>query len=94
MATIIVRHKVKDYESWKTVFDGFADNRKAGGETSFQILHSDDDPNNVFGIVEYDSIDNARKFFSSPDLKEAMGNGGVLEQPDIYYLEEYSSGKL
>ncbi len=92
MATVIVRHKVKDYEIWKSVFDGFADNRKAGGETSFRILHLDDDPNNVFGIVEYDSLDNARKFFSGSELKEAMGNAGVMEQPDIYYLEEYFTG--
>ena len=55
MATVIVRHKVKDYEAWKVVFEGFADNRKAAGETSFRIFHLDDDPNNVLGIVEYDS---------------------------------------
>ncbi len=92
MATVIVRHKVKDYEAWKVVFEGFADNRKAAGETSFRICHLDGEPNNVFGIVEYDSLENAKKFFGSPDLKEAMGNGGVLEQPDIYYLKEYISG--
>jgi hypothetical protein len=55
-------------------------------------LHLDGEPNNVLGIVEYDSLENARKFFSGPELKEAMGNGGVLEQPDIYYLKEYISG--
>ena len=92
MATVIVRHKVKDYEAWKVVFEGFADNRKAAGETSFRIFHLDDDPKNVLGIVEYDSLENARNFFSSPELKEAMGNGGVLEQPDIYFLKEYISG--
>ena len=92
MATVIVRHKVKDYEAWKVVFEGFAANRKAAGETSFRICHLDNDPNNVLGIVEYDSLENARNFFSSPELKEAMNNGGVLEQPDIYYLKEYISG--
>jgi hypothetical protein len=92
MATVIIRHKVKDYEAWKIAFDEFADNRKAGGETSFRILHLDDDPNNVFGIVEYNSLENARNFFSSPELKEAMGNAGVIEQPDIYFLNEFASG--
>ena len=92
MATIIVRHKVKDYEEFKVAFDAFAENRKAGGEKSFRILHQDDDPNNVFAIVEYDSLENARTFFSTPELKEAMGNAGVIDQPDFHYLEEYASG--
>ncbi|MCH7773499.1 MAG: antibiotic biosynthesis monooxygenase [Bacteroidetes bacterium] len=92
MATVIVRHKVKDYESWKSAFEGFRDQRKAGGEMSFRILHLDDEPNNVFAIVEYDSLDNARNFFGGSELKEAMGNAGVMEQPDIYYLKEYFAG--
>ncbi len=92
MATVIVRHKVKDYETWKTAFEGFRDQRKAGGEMSFRILHLDDEPNNVFAIVEYDSLENARNFFGGSELKEAMGNAGVTEQPDIYYLKEYFAG--
>lgn len=92
MATVIVRHKVKDYKTWKPVFDKFVDARRAGGEKSYQIFHLDDQPNNILAIVDYDSLDNARKFFSSPKLKEEMGKGGVLEQPDIFYLKEYGSG--
>ena len=94
MAHVIVRHKVKDYQTWKTTFDNFADARKAAGEKSYQILHLDDNPNNVVGFMEFDSLENARRFFDSSEVKETMGNAGVIEQPDIYFLEEYIHGIL
>ncbi len=92
MAQVIVRHKVKDYSAWKSVFDGFANNRRTGGEKSYRIYHPDDDPKNIFVIVEYDSLNNAKNFLGSSELKQAMRDSGVVDQPDIYYLEEYDSG--
>jgi len=92
MAHIIIRHKVKDYTEWKTAFDGFLETRRGAGEKSFQIFHSDDDPNNVWALFKWDSLDNARMFMASTDLKEAMGSAGVLEQPDVYFLEDYDQG--
>jgi heme-degrading monooxygenase HmoA len=94
MAQLFVKHKVKDYSSWKKVFDGFIETRRAGGEKKYQIFHPDDDPNNLLTIFEWDNLENARKFVSSPDLKKAMGNAGVTEQPEVYFLEEYAEGNL
>ncbi|MGA9292278.1 MAG: hypothetical protein WCE54_02125 [Ignavibacteriaceae bacterium] len=94
MAHLLIRHKVKDYPAWKKVFDGFIDTRKAGGEKTYQILHTDNDSNNLVALFEWDSLENAKKFTSSPILKETMGNAGVVEQPEIYFLEEYAEGKV
>ncbi len=94
MAHLLIRHKVKDYPAWKKVFDGFIDTRRAGGEKSYQILHTDDDSNNLVSIFEWNSLENAKKFTSSSELKEAMGNAGVVDHPDIYFLEEYTAGKV
>ena len=94
MAHLLIRHKVNDYPVWKTVFDGFIDTRKKGGEKTFQILHTDNDSNNLIALFEWDNLENAKKFTSSSELKEAMSNAGVVEQPDIYFLEEYASGKV
>lgn len=92
MAHVIVRHKVQNYPTWKSAYDEFVEARKTGGEKSYHIFHLDDDPNNVFALVEYDSLENARNFFASSELKDAMGKAGVIEQPDIYFLEEYAKG--
>jgi len=94
MAHLFIKHKVKDYTAWKKVFDGFIETRKAGGEKSYQILHPDNDPNNLLAIFEWDSLENARRFTGSSELKNAMSNAGVIEQPEVYFLEEHAVGTV
>lgn len=94
MAHLLIRHKVKNYGEWKRVFDGFISTRKAGGERNYQIYHPDNDPNNVLAMFEWDNLNNARKFTSSSELKDAMSKAGVLEQPEIFFLDEYESGSV
>ena len=94
MANLFIRHKVKDYTAWKATFDGFIETRRAGGEKSHQIFHPDDDPNNLLLLFEWDSLANARAFMTNPELKEAMGEAGVIEAPEAYFLEEYERGKV
>ena len=94
MAHLLIRHKVKDYPAWKKVFDGVIDTRRAGGEKSYQILHTDNDSNNLVALFEWDNLENAKRFANSSELKEAMGNAGVVDHPDIYFLEEYTEGRV
>jgi quinol monooxygenase YgiN len=94
MAQLFVKHKVKDYNAWKKVFDGFVETRKASGEKNYQIFHPDNDPNNLLAIFDWDNLENAKKFAGSQELKGAMQNAGVIEKPEIYFLEEYTSGNV
>lgn len=88
MSYILIRHKVKDYDKWKSVFDENSDFRKAGGEKGGRLFHNIDDPSETIIIFKWDTIENARKFIASDDLKKAMQKAGVAEKPDIYFLEE------
>jgi heme-degrading monooxygenase HmoA len=90
----MVRHKVNDYKSWKEAFDNFVDFRRSSGEKSFQILQHDEDSQNLFLLFEWDSADNAQKFFDSPDLKSTMEKAGVAEEPEINFLSESARGVL
>ena len=92
MVYVFSQHKVKDYASWKVVFDSAVEMRRASGEKSWQIFHPDDDPNNIVVLFGWDNLENARAFLANPGLKEAMGKGGVLEPPTVYFLEEYEQG--
>lgn len=94
MAYLLIWHKVKDYTAWKSNFDNAAEMRKAGGEKSYQILHPDDDPNNLVLLFEWDNLDNARNYVAAPELKEAMQQAGVVEEPEIYFLEEVARGSV
>ncbi|UCB52975.1 MAG: antibiotic biosynthesis monooxygenase [Candidatus Zixiibacteriota bacterium] len=92
MAYMVIRHKVKDYDAWKVGFDNAIDIRKAGGEKSFRIFQLVDDRNDVVAIFEWDSLDNAKKFVDSPELREAMEKAGVSEEPKVNFLEEVAQG--
>ena len=94
MTTLRVNHKVKDYDSWKTVFDNFRDTRKKGGEKSYQIWRNQSDPNDLDLQFEWDSEEKARTFFKYPELKSTMEQAGVTSEPEIRYLQEADKGKL
>ncbi|UCH66248.1 MAG: hypothetical protein JSW63_03710 [Ignavibacterium sp.] len=94
MAHLFIKHKVADYTAWKKTFDEFVETRRAGGEKSFQILHPENEPNNLYLMFEWDSIANAQKFLDSSELKNAMQEAGVTEEPQISFLNEYDKGML
>ncbi len=94
MANIIARHRVSNFDSWKAIFDSVVDMRRDAGERSYTIWRSTEEPNNVFLHFAWDSAENARNYFGSPDLKNAMHAAGVIEEPEIHFLEEAASGTL
>lgn len=93
MANLLVHHKVEDFNKWKPLFDGHASFRSQMGAKSGKVFHSEDNPNDIFILFEWDSLENAKKFSHSDSLKEVMMNAGVIGMPNIHFLEEYSTGK-
>ncbi|MFN2291243.1 MAG: antibiotic biosynthesis monooxygenase [Anaerolineae bacterium] len=89
---MFVRHSVKDYDEWKSVFDSVSDLRKRNGELSYQILREDNGSGRVFALFEWDNLDNARKYAASPELKAAMERAGVTGKPEISFLEQAARG--
>lgn len=92
MTTVLIKHPVEEYAKWKSAFDDFIDYRKAGGEKSYQICRPIDEPNNVVILFEWDSVENAKKFLDSQDLKDAMQKAGVVGPPEITLMETTAKG--
>lgn len=88
MTSVLVRHKVKDYEKWKIVFDEHSNFRKENGSKGGHLFRNANDPNETVIIFEWDNLENAKKFVQSENLKEAMKKAGVTGKPTIYFLEE------
>ena len=38
-------------------------------------------------LLEIEDVDRARAFSESDDLRETMQKAGVIDKPDIYFLE-------
>jgi hypothetical protein len=85
---LLVRHQVQDYERWKPLFDEHGLTRKANGSMGGQLFRSADNPNEIVMLIEVEELDRARQFAQSDDLRQAMQQAGVTDQPDIYFLEQ------
>ncbi|HRB82168.1 MAG TPA: antibiotic biosynthesis monooxygenase [Nitrospira sp.] len=93
MPHVLIIHEVEAYPAWKAVFDGAADLRKRAGEISYQLLRYDQDANRVVHFSTWSSLENARRFFESPELVKLRRAAGV-KAPDFLYLEEIERGVL
>ncbi len=90
MAHLLVHHHVDDYGKWKPFFDEHASERQRAGSKGERLFRSSKDPNEIFVIMEWDSMENAQKFTQSDSLKGAMKKGGVQGIPEAHFLEEIS----
>lgn len=87
MWVLLVEHRVQDYRQWKAAFDGDAAMRKAGGERSYRIFRSLQDPNDLTLLFEWEDLATFQKYAQSPELQEAQRKAGLLSQPRAYVLE-------
>ncbi|WP_345969544.1 hypothetical protein WCX72_09410 [Sulfurimonas sp. HSL1-6] len=87
MAYMMVRHKVRDFNAWKPGYDGHKPARDAAGLKEVYLLQNADDPQEVIALFEAADLEKARAFAASEDLKQKMQEVGVIDRPDIYFLE-------
>jgi len=91
MVSLLIHHKVKDFSSWKVVFDSAFMLRKDSGESSFRIYHDVSDPNELTLWFEWESVASAEKFTKSEELARQMRLAGVEGKPDICIVQEIVS---
>ena len=60
MIVLQIEHRVPDYDNWKKVFDSDPMGRKKSGVLRYKIFRQTDDPNNVVGELEMNSLDEAK----------------------------------
>lgn len=88
MSHFLIRHKVEDYAKWKPVFDSDSGNRQKHGSKGGRLFRNADNPNEVIILWDWESLEQARQFTQSPELKQKMHDAGVADRSDIYFLEE------
>jgi heme-degrading monooxygenase HmoA len=93
MPYILVHEKVRDFTSWKAGFEGNASMRQTAGSKGGQVFQNPDDPNEVVVLLEWDDLQKARDFASSPQLRQAMERSGVIGEPHIHVIEQAAQAK-
>jgi hypothetical protein len=87
MSYVMVKHTVADYARWKPIFDADGANREIGGSKGGQLFRSADDPNEVVMLFEWD-LEKARQYSQREEVRAKMQEAGVLDPPEISFLEE------
>lgn len=86
MTFYVVNCKLEDFDKWKKVYDSFEPTREKYGVKERYVIQSIEDANTVVVIGEGD-LESVTRFLGSEDLKNGMGEAGVLGPPDIYIGE-------
>jgi hypothetical protein len=87
-ATLIVRHTVADYDSWRKVYDEVDPLRAKHGCTAQRVMHVPGDANDVAGTHDFPTVAQAEAFAADPALREAMDRAGVTGVPRIEVFED------
>ncbi len=88
MIHVLVRHKVAEFNRWKESFDSHLNTRMHAGELAFRLFQGVDDPRDVTLLLDWDSVEHARRFMSSDELRSRMQQAGVVGTPDVQYIED------
>jgi len=91
MINVLIHHEVADYTAWKAIFDSNLDWRHKHGERSCRIFRDAGNVNDLTLFFEWDSLDSARAFIASDELKAKMAKAGVKGPPRVDFLTEVHS---
>jgi hypothetical protein len=84
MIRLFVRHTVSSYDAWRKVYDDFDPTRRSMGVTGDAVYRGATDPNDVTVTHDFDTVEKAKAFIESAELRQAMGNAGVAGEPQIW----------
>jgi hypothetical protein len=91
MINVVVHHEVADYAAWKAAFDSNLDWRRKNGELTCRVFRDAGNANILTLLFEWESLEKARVFLASDELKSKMASAGVKGPPRVDLLNEVHS---
>lgn len=85
MVRLFIRHRVQDYAAWRKGYDGFEATRIKLGARGHDVFRGVDDGNDVTACHDFDSLDAAKAFVNSSELKTVMQSAGVVGVPTTWF---------
>lgn len=77
--------KVKDFNAWRTAYNGHEKERASVGITNGRVFRLADDTNDVVILQDVADVAKARTWLGSPEMKSAMEKSGVVGSPTIRF---------
>jgi hypothetical protein len=85
MVRLFIRHTVRDYAAWRKGYDDFEATRIQLGAGGHDVFRDVENGNDVTACHDFDSLDAARAFVHSSELKAVMQTAGVIGTPSIWF---------
>jgi quinol monooxygenase YgiN len=83
---LIVRRKLNDFDTWRTMVNDMEGIRKDYGSRGMTVYRSAEAPNEVTLVIEWDDNKPWREYFGRPDVQEALKASG--DTTDITEVSE------
>jgi hypothetical protein len=85
MIKMFARHEVTDYGKWRKAYDEFDAERRNLGVVGDAVYRAAENDRDVTITHDFDTLDKAKTFATSPRLREVMTSAGVTGQPTIWF---------
>jgi hypothetical protein len=82
---LTVHLKVKDFNAWRTSYDGHEKDRVSAGITNGRVFRGPDNPNDVVILQDVADVSKARTWLSSNEMKSVMEKSGVVGSPSVRF---------
>jgi hypothetical protein len=88
MPYVHVHHKIGKWSEFEKIFRDDGERRRTLGSKGGTIFRNTDDPESIFVVFEWDTVEGARKFADGLETHEAMewATSGIWSH--IYVTEE------
>lgn len=87
MIVLQIEHLVANYDGWKKVFDSDPMGRKQSGVIRYRIFRQTDNPNNVLGELEMNSLEEAKNLLARLQQLWKQIEGTVITGPKGKIIE-------
>ncbi|MDX1689851.1 MAG: cyclase [Acidimicrobiia bacterium] len=89
MFMLAIKHDVEDYDAWKAVYDTLPPTE--AGASFARVNRAVDSPETVLVVAGFSSAEAAKSFVEMPELRQKMGEAGVVGEPRIELYEQVDS---
>ena len=86
MPTIAAQITIGDYCKWRPVFDKHKQLRDKAGLRNVRVYRDADNPRELIVWSETSDLAKARKALTSPEIRSAMQEAGVVGPPKIHVI--------
>lgn len=88
MPYLFVHEKIADYAKWRQVYDGLTATKSARGFVATHVLRNTADAKEIVILETWRTLEEAKSWGQSQELRAAMKEAGVLPTPVVLFLDE------